>query len=172
MGLVALSVAGCGYTTQSLLAPHVKTVYIDNFRSSIDITRETAYGDHYRIYRPGLERDLTKEVKDRFVFDGNVRVVNRKEEADSFLTGEIIDLRKEPLQYTDNRAVDEYRVKLIINMKFTDLTTDTVLFDEKNVAGEDSYTLSGAFTGSESTTIQGAIEDLARRIVEKVIEGW
>lgn len=170
--LFLFAISGCGYTTKSSLAPHLKTIYVDNVRNKIDITKETEYGDHYRIYRPGLEREMTKAIKDRFIFDGNLKVINSKEDADSVLVCDIVDFKKEPLQYTDNRTVDEYRLKIIINMKFTDLTEGTTLVDEDKFVGEATYTLSGPFAGSESAAQKDAITDLARRIVEEVVEKW
>ena len=47
-----------------------------------------------------------------------------------------------------------------------------VLIQETSFVGEDTYTLSGAFAKSESSAQTGAIEDLARRIVERIIEDW
>ena len=170
--ILLLTVSGCGYTAKSLLPSHVKTVYVDNFRNKIDITEETEYEGQYRIYRPGLEREVTKTVKERFIFDGNLKVVNTSGEADSLLSCEIIDFRKEPLQYTDNKTVGEYRLKIIINMEFTDLRKNIILLDEKGFAGETTYTLSGAFSKTEASAQTAATGDLARRIVEAVVEGW
>lgn len=170
VSMIALS--GCGYTTKSLFAPHLKTIYIDNFDNKIDLTREKAYGEDYNIYRPGLETDLTKAVKNRFMFDGALKVVNSKEEADSILSCEIMSFKKEPLQYRDDKRVTEYRMQVIINMKFTDLINNEVLIDENSFVGETTYTLEGAFTKSESGAEKDAVDDLARRIVERVVEGW
>ncbi len=170
--LFLILVSGCGYTAKSFLDQNIKTIYVDNARNKIDLTKETEYKDNYRIYRPGLERKITKAVKDRFVFDGNLKVVNSKEDADSVLTCEITDFRKEPLQYTDGEEVDEYRLKIIVNIKLADLKNGAVLVDEKDFVGETTYTKSGAFTKSESSAQDDAVTDLARRIAEKVIEGW
>ncbi|PIU41809.1 MAG: hypothetical protein COS99_03285 [Candidatus Omnitrophica bacterium CG07_land_8_20_14_0_80_42_15] len=173
LALVLLfTISGCGYTTKSLLAPHLRTVYIEPVINKIDFTRETTYDNRLSIYRPGLERDLTKTLKERFIFDGNLKVVNEKEKADSELMCEVVDFLKEPLQYTDDQNVDEYRLKIIVNIKFTDLSNNVVLVDEKSFAGESTYTITGTLAGTESGTEQNAITDLARRVVEKIIEGW
>jgi len=170
--LALLVVSGCGYTTKTLLGDHLKSIYIAPFDSKIDITKESEYRDHYRIYRPGLEREFREIVKDRFVFDGTLKVVNTEDEADSILVCNIIDFRKEPLQYTDSKTVDEYRLKIIVDMKFTDLVENRVLVNEKELSGEATYTLSGAFAGSESSAQTTAVTDLARRMVERVVENW
>jgi len=170
--LAALFFSGCGYTTRTLLPEHIKTIYVDNVRNKIDITKETEYRDTYFIYRPGLERALTREIKDRFIFDGKLNVINNSARADSVLKCEIIDFEKEPLQYADDRTVDEYRLKIIVNMQFTDLVEGATLIDEKGFVGETAYTLSGAFASTESSAQDSAVTDLARRIVERVVDIW
>jgi hypothetical protein len=170
--ILLLTISGCGYTSKPFLSSRLETIYVDNFRNKIDITKETEYKEHYRLYRPGLERKATKETKERFIFDGTLEVVNDPDSADSLLECAIIDYRKEPLQYTDNKVVDEYRLKIIVSIKFTDLIENSVLVDEAEFAGEATYTLTGPLAGTESTAQDEALADLARRIVEKVVEGW
>lgn len=170
--LAALFFSGCGYTAKTLLPEHIRTIYVDNVRNKIDITKETEYGDTYVIYRPGLERALTREIKDRFIFDGKLNVVNDGARADSVLKCEIIDFEKEPLQYADDRTVDEYRLKIVVNIQFTDLVEGVTLIDEKEFAGEADYTLGGAFASTESSAQDSAVTDLARRIVERVVDIW
>lgn len=165
-------ISGCGYTAKTLLPDHVKTIYVDNVRNKIDITKETKYGDTYMIYRPGLEREITKTIKERFIFDGKLKVVNSKKEADSMLKSAILDFQKEALQYTDDRSVEEYRLKIVITMEFIDLVEGTTLVEEDEFVGEATYTLSGPFATTETTAQGEAITDLARRVVERVVDLW
>src|SRR3989338_7862579 len=72
------AVSGCGYTTRSLMSPHHKTIYIENFTNKIRITEEQSDVRMYRCYRPGMEIDITKDTVDRFLFDGNLKIVNDK----------------------------------------------------------------------------------------------
>lgn len=170
--LLSVAISGCGYTTKTLLPSGVKTIYIDNVHNKIDITKETGYDEAYEIYRPGLEREMKKAIKDRFIFDGKLRVVNKKEEADSVLNCDILDFEKQPLRYRDDKTIEEYRLKLVVSLKFTNLLDNTVLIDESEFVGEESYSLSGPFVASESSAQTAAITDLARRIVERVVDIW
>ena len=167
-----LVISGCGYTTKTLLPPHVKTIYIDNVHNKIDITKETGYDEAHEIYRPGLEREIRKAIKDRFIFDGKLKVVNEKEKASSVLNCDILDFEKQPLRYRDDKTIEEYRLKLVVSLKFTDLVDNAVLIDESEFVGEKTYSLSGPFVSSESSAQTEAITDLARRIVERVVDIW
>ena len=170
--LLLFAISGCGYTTKTLLPSVVKTIYIDNVHNKIDMTKETGYDEAYEIYRPGLEREIRKAIKDRFIFDGKLKVVNKKEEADSVLNCDILDFEKQPLRYRDDRTIEEYRLKLVVSLKFTDLVDNAVLIDESEFVGEKTYSLSGPFVASESSAQTAAITDLARRIIERVVDIW
>ena len=69
--LLLIVTTGCGYSRGSLLPDHFKTIYVDNFKNSISIDNEVTEASRYSVYRPGLENDITNEIVERFVFDGN-----------------------------------------------------------------------------------------------------
>ncbi len=86
--LVFVIISGCGYTTGSLLPAHIKTIHIRPFRNRIELTEELSFDEYrFRSYRVHLETDITKEVIDRFINDGYLKVVE-EENADLILTGE------------------------------------------------------------------------------------
>ncbi len=161
----------CGYTTKSLLREDLKTICVENFANKIPVTDEMSDARMYIGYRPRLEHDVTKAVSDRFLFDGNLRITERKN-ADLILTGELVDFRREPLRYDANDNVEEYRVRLVTNLELTDTKTNTLMWREKEFAGESTYRTGGSLATSETSAINDARSDLARRIVERTIEGW
>ncbi len=166
-----LAISGCGYTTSSLLPPDLKTIYVENFKNKINVTAEQNDIRMYRGYRPGMETDITKAVIDRYLFDGNLKIAH-EEKADLILRSELIDYKRDSLRYDANDNVEEYRIKLIINMKLEDAKKGTVLWTENGFAGETTYRISGAGAKSESAAIRDAEADLARRVVERTIEAW
>lgn len=163
---------GCGYTTRSLIAGKYRTIYITPFKNKIDITREMDNAGNYRIYRPRLESDVTNAVVQKFLTDGNLKPVEKPENADLVLQAELIDFRKDALRYTRNDDVEEYRVTLTVNMKLMDIAKDTLVFEEPGFSGNDTYFVSGAQGTSESSAVSGAITDLSRRIVERTVDQW
>lgn len=162
---------GCGYTTKSLLRPDLKTICVENFANKIPVTNETSDARMYIGYRPRLEYDVTKAISDRYLFDGNLRIADRKT-ANLILKGELVDFRKEPLRYDANDNVEEYRVRLVTNLELTDAKTGTLMWKEKAFAGESTYRTGGSLATSEVNALNEAKSDLARRIVERTIEGW
>ncbi len=168
---VLLFLSGCGYTTKSLLPPDIKTIYVDNFKNTINITAEQSNIRMYAGYRPGMERDLTKAVIDRFLLDGNLRI-ETESNADLILESELTDFRREALRYDTNNNVEEYRIKLIVNMELKNRKTGRALWAEKGFTGETTYRTSGPLAKSEAAAVNDAIIDLARRIVERTVEAW
>ena len=167
-----LLLSGCGYTTKTLLPPHIKTVYIESFKNSIDLTAEVSNKKPYRLYKAGLENDVTKAVIDRFIFDGNLRVVKNYDEADSVVRGELLEYIKEPLRYDADENVTEFRVRVIVSARFIDKKDNKTIWHAENFAGESSQRTQGTLAKSEDEAKDEAVADLARRVVEKTIEVW
>ena len=162
---------GCGYTTRPGLAPHLKTVYVKPFVNKIDVTRLSSGNERFPIYRHQMEVDLTNAVVRRYQFTGLLRPA-RLEQADCRLEGELTDFRRDALRYNASSQVEEWRLSFVVNLRFVDQTTDTVLWEESGFTGDTTYFALGANTESESTALDRAITDLARRVVERSVENW
>ena len=163
--------SGCGYTTRPGLAPHLKTVYIKPFVNKIDITQVTSGNERFPIYRHQLEVDLTKAVMNRYQFTGLLRPASL-EKADCRLEGELTAFRRDALRYDASSQVEEWRLNIVVNLKFYDQTAKTLLWEEEGLTGDTTYFALGANTESEASAIDRAITDLAKRIVERTIENW
>lgn len=169
-----LWLVACGYTTRSMISDKFRTVYITPFLNKIDITTETDAARKYKIYRPGLETDITKSVVNKFLFDGNLKPVESGA-ADLVLKGELLEFRRDPLRYTESDEVEEYRVNLVVNIGLWDNKADKLVWEEKGFTGDTTYFTSFTSSGtpkSEDRAISDAIADLARRIVERTVEQW
>ena len=178
LAVLTVFIAGCGYTTGSLLPSHIQTIYIQPFRNRIELTEEVKF-EEYRVrsYRVHLETDVTKEVINRFISDGHLKVV-REEEADVILSGELIDYLRQPVRYgSDNEIVEEYRVSIVCSLEFKDVRKEKVLWREPRIIGDSTYSdtdssLARGHYTSEPSAVSTAVSDLARRIVNRTIEGW
>lgn len=171
--IVAVVLSGCGYTTGSLLPSHLQTIYIEPFRNKIVLTEEVSSKEYrFRTYRAHLETDITKDVIDRFINDGNLRVV-KKEDADLILRGELVDYLRKPVRYgADNEVIEEYRISIVCSVEVEDVGKGGFLWKEARVIGDSSYSLSGNFSTTESSAVKAAVTDTGRRIVNRTIEGW
>lgn len=169
--LLAVILAGCGYTTRSLLPSDIKTIRVDNFKNAVNVAAEQSNIRMYRGYRPGMEVDITTTVINKFLLDGTLKIANESS-ADLILKGELVDFRREPLRYDANDNVEEYRIKLIVNLEMTNRKTGAVMWTENGFAGETTYFAVGSQAKSETAAVTAAIDDLARRVVERTVEVW
>ena len=174
--LSTIALSGCGYTTRSMLYGNYNTIYVAPFLNKVDITQESYSANKYRIYRPMLETDITKKVINRYLFDGNLKP-SKEAAADLVLKGELIEYRKDPLSYTANTEnVTEYRINIYVNLSLWDTKENKLLWQENNFNGNYSYFTSFASGNvvpvSEDSAVTNAVEDLARRIVERTVEQW
>lgn len=163
-------ISGCGYTTRSLLPSEFKTIYVDNFVNKIKVAAESSDERMYRGYKPGMEIDVSKVIRDKYLFDGNLKIANSKD-ADLILKGELVDYRNESLRYDRNDNVLEYRIRMVVNLELQTKDGKT-RWTENNFAGEALYNTTGPLAKSESTAIVEAEADLARRVVERTVEEW
>jgi len=175
--LFLTTLTGCGYTTRSMLYGNYSTIYITPFLNKVDVTQESYSANKYRIYRPMLETDITKKVINRYLFDGNLKPT-KEAAADLVLKGELIEYRKDPLSYTeDTENVTEYRINIYVNLSLWDVKENKLLWQENNFNGNYSYFTeeddnSATVKVPEATAVNNAIDDLARRIVERTVEQW
>ncbi len=158
---------GCGYTTSSSLPGRLKTIYVEDFKNSIDYTKEGVRN----LYLPLLEVDVRNAVVDRYLFDGNLDIGD-EDVADLILKAELTNYARAALRYTDSDDIEEYRIYITVSMRLWDVENERVMWEERSFVGESTYFLTGASATSEASAVKKAITDLARRIVERTIENW
>jgi hypothetical protein len=154
-----------------MISDKFRTIHVRPFINKIDITTETDVARKYKIYKPTIETDVSKNVTNKFLFDGNLKPV-REESADLVLKGEVVEFRRDPLRYDDNDEVAEYRINLVVNLELWDRKENKVVWKENNFTGDTTYFTSGPEAKSEDTAVSDALTDLARRVVERTVEEW
>jgi len=164
--LCSLSLS-CGYTTGSSLSGNLRTVHVETFKNKIDY----AAGSRRNIYLPLLEINLRNKIIERFQFDGNLTIQDA-DFADLLLKGELISYERGGLRFSRADDVEEYRVHVIVSMQLWDTKAHELMWEEPSFAGEATYFVSGVHAKSEEVAVEEAVEDLARRIVERTIENW
>ncbi|MBF0570557.1 MAG: LptE family protein [Candidatus Omnitrophica bacterium] len=165
--LLVLTIAGCGYTTGSLLPKNYKKIAIEPFQNKVNNSQENSNV----IYVPLLESNVRTAIIDKFLFDGNLRIAD-PDKADLVLNGDLIGVEQDTLRQDVNQNVQEYRVRIIVSLSLTDTATGKVLWKEPSFSGETTYFLTGSQGQSQSSAIDAALADLASRIVERTVENW
>ena len=167
---VCFIVSGCGYTIRGFTSKY-KTVHVNQFKNSVDITSESSEHRRYASYFPLLESTLTQRIVDRFIFDSSIKVA-KEDEAQAILSGELTAYRREPLRYAaNNEDVVEYRVIIFVNISLYDKEKGGVAWSKSSFSGDATYETTGPHIKSEREALSDAVDDLARRVVEAVVEG-
>ena len=161
------SIAGCGYTTGSLLPDKYRTIAIQPFENKVNNIDENISG----LYVPLLESNVRTAIIDKFLFDGNLHIAD-PDKADLVMNGALIGLAQDNLRQDVNQNIQEYRIRVIVSLTLTDTVTHKVLWKEPSYAGEVTYFLSGPQALSQSAAIDAALTDLATRVVERTVENW
>lgn len=167
LSLFLCSLFSCGYTTGSLLPSQYRTIGVQNFKNSINFVSEGTRA----TYVPLLENKVRQAILDRFQYDGHLRLGDA-ERSDLIMSGELIEFKREELRLTDDRDVQEYRIRVVVSLTLTDGTNGEVLWLEPQFGGEATYFTSGPRAISESAALEEALTDLSRRIVERTLENW
>ncbi len=161
-GVCVLS--GCGYTQKAQIPSGIQTIAVRTFKNEIPPQEQFAY-------RPGLEIELTNAVIDRFIFDGNLKVVDESK-ADAILEGAVISYEQEGVRFDRLESIEEYRLFLVIKFKLIDQKTHKVIIEEPNFSGRAEFFISRSPASVRRTAANSATFDLARSLVDRIVEEW
>ncbi len=122
---------------------------------------------------PGIERTITSKVRETFIQDGRLKVVNENK-ASLLFTGSINHYELKPVSFDSNDNVTEYWVIMNIDVKVRDVSSDKYLVDQTFRSKWD-YTVSSEVLSSERARIDAideASRDFAERMVSIIVEGF
>ncbi len=166
-----LFLSSCGYTTQSLLPADIRSVYVAPVTNAISLSSEISQKETFRVYRPGIEVDLTNAIINRFIFDGNLKVA-KEDKADAVIEGRLVDYRRDPLRYSEGEDIQEYRLSIQMDVVMTRVSDKKIIWRDESLTGDTTFFLAGPHAVSEDIAAVKAVEDVARRVVEKTVELW
>ena len=151
----------CGYHFAghySSLPPEIKTIYIPLFAN--------------KTYEPGIENLFTNALIREFIKSNKVDVV--RGEAEGVISGEIISFKLDPLSYTKDDRVLEYRAIIKVSAAFRKADTGEVIWKNENLSHNEEYMVSSDMVSTEAGK-KGAkekiVEELAERIHDSILEG-
>lgn len=171
LALLAASLPGCGYTATRMLPANYQTIYIEPIRNKIPITKEVTEKTGFITNFPELEERVTQTVINRFLFDGNLRVTNKPENADLVLNGDLLDFYRQPIRRKEDSTVEEYRLNLSASLTLRNRKGE-LLLQEPGLVADTTYFVTGPSSKPEATAVEDLVQDFSRRVVEWVIEYW
>lgn len=160
---LALLIAGCGYRAGNVYGPEVRTVDVPIFEND--------------TFRRGIEYQVTEAVHREIQTHTPFRLAKGRE-ADTRLTGRIVEIRKNVLG--ENRFDDprELQLSLMVRVTWEDLRSGQVLASQEVPLQPQSLpTIGQAEFAPEvgqslATATQEATERLARQIVHMMETPW
>jgi hypothetical protein len=151
--LVAVLLAGCGYSTRGSLPDHIKTVAVPVFKN--------------RTLEPGVESAITSGVVNAFTNGGRVRVVP-VDQADAILEGEVVGYSLDGLAFDRNANVRAYRLRLVLNVEFRDVRRSALLWRQEGLEETSDFQVEGQVSDTVARG-QGAVLQAASEIGRKVV---
>lgn len=156
LGLLLIALSGCPYGFSSSLLPgHIKSVAVPLFENRTD--------------RGDLQTALADSLTEAFIDNHTLKVVEEKA-ADSAVEGAILEYRRTPFTVAENEQVLEYRVEIIVGVRFVDLRKNKVLWEDPRLGEWDTY----SFVNGETETmgIGRVLAKLTEDILNRTVEGW
>ncbi|HMP74858.1 MAG TPA: LptE family protein [Kiritimatiellia bacterium] len=159
VGLLLASSGCAGYRLGSMLPDDIKTVYVPSFLN------ETS--------EPLIEIDCQRAVIEELQRDGSLQIADEAS-ADSIVRVRLREYRLEPVVFdtTSRSNVRQYRIRLTAAIVMTRRVDDTVIVERPAVRGEGVFTVAGDLSSSKLTGLPVAAADLARNIVQQMVEAW
>ncbi|HUP01247.1 MAG TPA: LptE family protein [Gemmatimonadota bacterium] len=156
--LLAIIMAGCGYSFRSPVPEHLGTVYVPTFENE---TREFQ-----------LTQQLTERIINEFLNESRLDIVGGEESADLVVRGTILDYEEEALSYDPGVSADPNvfarRVVLTVDLTLEDRVRDRSLWENP------SLSMWGEFSEEQNedreTGIARAVDKIAEEVLRHVVE--
>ncbi len=147
----------CSYSVYTTGFPHLKTIAILPFENNT-----TEYN---------LEEVIFNNLTNYFESDGRLKIVSIS--PDCQLEGQILDYSNKILTYAGS-DVDEYEVRVLFSITFTDLKKNNIIWQDKALIISETY--SSSDETSEFSTEEEAqneiIKDMFDIIIKESLEEW
>lgn len=120
----------------------------------------------------GLEDKFTLRIRDEFLRNGQYAILP-EDSADGLVIVTIKRYLLTAVQYDENLVPTGYKLRIVTDLAFVDRTTNTTLWEEKNLEGILTYPTASLAGGQSEEQAREAIWDiLARDVVRRVVEGF
>ena len=157
--VVLLGLTGCvGYQLGSSLPPDIKSVFVHTFVN--------------QCKEPLVEIEATNATIAEFQKDGTL-AIRQADAADVLLETTLTKVTLEPLAYERSDATKPKEYRLILTAVFVLRRSVTgKVIGNGECLGETTFVYTGNLASAKRSALPKASEDLAKRIVEQVVEAW
>ena len=157
---LAVALNGCtGYQLGTSLPPGIRSVAVPVFANKTN--------------KSDLPIQATNATIQELQRDGTLRLAPA-DQADTILDVTATGYQLAPIRYANDRrtTASEYRMTLTTHVVFRNRTTGAVLLQATVVSDATTFPMTGDLTSAERSALPLASQDLARKIVERMLETW
>jgi len=149
--------AGCGiYTFGGSVPSHLSSVAIPMLENQ---TAEF-----------GLAETITEELIEQFTIDNSLKVKELRN-ADSAIFATVVRIADQPSTYNANETVEEYKVTLVVKVRYEDLVEKKVVWEE-TISQFGVYPFSGGSSAERESGLLEAVDKLVEQVINKTVSGW
>jgi len=160
-GLTALLLlVGCmGYQLGGTRPEGIETVHV---APVVNTTTESA-----------IELQVTHALRQRIQFDGRLKLLNSPENADAVIEVELTDYKLTAIAFRDDLKTtpEQYRLRITGTATLKDAGTGETLSESKTY-GEARFFFESDLTTSKRNALPRAAEEIAKFMVDDLIERW
>ncbi len=156
----ALLLAGCmGYQLGGSRPDGIETVHV------AAVVNKTA--------EPAIELQATHALRQRIQFDGRMKLENTAENADAVIEVTLTDYRLTAIAFRNDlrTTAEQYRIRITGTATLTDTKTGETLSESKTY-GETTFFFESDLTTSKRGALPRAAQELAKFMVDDLIERW
>jgi len=154
----AWMIQGCSYSfTGASISPTVKSISISYLPNNS------------LLVQPTLSRKLTEAIRDKFTSQSSLSLVGSN--GDLNIEGEITGYTTEPVAITGDQQAALQRLKITVNIRFTNKQDPTQDF-ETSFSRFADYNSMQRLADVEETLIEIINEELAQDIFNKAVVNW
>lgn len=168
--LAGWATAGCGYALSgrgSFLPAYIRIVGIPALVNNTPFFQ--------------VEQILTEKIRTEFIGRGRYTVISDAEGGDAVVTGTVTSINVQPVGFTEQQLASRYQFTLTMNVQFTDVRTNLVLWSNSALIFREEYELStrsnvalegATFLSQERSSFDRIADDVARTVVTAILEAF
>jgi hypothetical protein len=160
--LALICFSNCGYRFSGYgkqIPDYIKNIYIPDFEN--------------KTTRFQAEQFVTYAVRDEFIKRSNLTLAAGRAKADSLLEGEVTRFDVKPISSTRDSTANLYKVRILLKVKFIDLKTDKIIYQDENLVYVDTYEIdTGDFFSQETQTLKKIANKFAASVVTTILENF
>jgi hypothetical protein len=155
--IVSMILGSCYSFTGASISPEVKTITVQFFPNRAPNVQ------------PTLSNVFTESLKDRFVTQTNLELVNRN--GDLNFEGEITGYQVSPQAYQGNETAALNRLTITVRVSFVNRLEPDKSFDSSFSRYED-FESSKSLAAVENALIEDIVEQLTEDVFNKAVVNW